>query len=231
MMGVMEPLDVITVDTQTGYDRWSAIYDDEENPLILLEEPRVRALVGDVRGQRVADVGCGTGRHSVWLADAGAVVTGYDFSEPMLARAKAKRRAERVQLVSHDVTQPIPAGDEAFDQVVSCLVLDHIPELVAYFDELARICRRGGAITLSTVHPAMMLKGVRARFTDPQTQQRIMPASCAHQISDYVMAVTRTTLRLVHLSEHVMDEQTARHSERAQKYVGWPLLLLMQLRK
>src|SRR6516225_8755420 len=85
-----------------GYDRWAAIYDDEDNPLIALEEPLVRGLLGDTRGLDVADLGCGTGRHAVPLAQAGARVTALDFADAMVARARGKPGWERVRFVAHD---------------------------------------------------------------------------------------------------------------------------------
>ena len=64
-----------------GYDLWSSIYDDEDNPLIRLEEAEVMRALGDVRGMEAADLGCGTGRHALAMAAAGARVTALDFSE------------------------------------------------------------------------------------------------------------------------------------------------------
>ncbi len=49
------------------------------------------------------------------------------------------------------------------------LVLDHVEDLVALLCELKRICRDDGAIVLSVMHPAMMLRGVQARFSDPES--------------------------------------------------------------
>ena len=46
--------------TQHGYDRWSEIYDQEINPLVMIEEPQLASLLGDVRGLDLLDVGCGT---------------------------------------------------------------------------------------------------------------------------------------------------------------------------
>ena len=68
-----------------GYDRWSVVYDHDANPLPPLEEPLVHAALGKVFGRTVLDLGCGTGRHALWLAQAGASVTAVDFSEGMLA--------------------------------------------------------------------------------------------------------------------------------------------------
>ena len=54
-----------------GYDRWAAVYDHDANPLPALEEPRVREALGDPSGREVLDLGCGTGRHTAWLVEAG----------------------------------------------------------------------------------------------------------------------------------------------------------------
>ena len=96
---------------QTGYDRWAAIYDHDGNPLQGLEEPVVRATVGDVRGLNVLDLGCGTGRHSLWLAAGGATVTAVDFSDGMLAEARKKPGADAVRFVAHDLHRPLPFPD------------------------------------------------------------------------------------------------------------------------
>src|SRR4051812_9922878 len=74
-----------------GYDRWAAVYDHDANPLPALEGPVVRGLLGErVRGAAALDLGCGTGRHAVWLAAQGADVTAVDFSDGMLAEASRK---------------------------------------------------------------------------------------------------------------------------------------------
>ena len=59
-----------TASVRRGYDRWASIYDREANPLIGLEQPVVREALGDVAGLSLLDLGCGTGRHAVWLANA-----------------------------------------------------------------------------------------------------------------------------------------------------------------
>ena len=215
--------------TQDGYDRWAQIYDDEDNPLILLEEPHVAALLGDVAGLTIADIGCGTGRNAVRLATAGAAVTAVDYSQAMLQRARAKPGANRVRFAQHDLCARLPFADAAFDRVLCCLVIDHISDLESFFRELKRICRVNGFIVASVMHPAMMLRGVQARFKDPATGRETRPLSYPHQISDYVMAVTRAGLMFDHLSEHAVDEALAARSARGTKYLGWPLLLVMRL--
>jgi ubiquinone/menaquinone biosynthesis C-methylase UbiE len=218
------------VPTREGYDLWAQIYDDEDNPLIALETMQFRSLLGDVRGLAVADIGCGTGRHALAMAAAGATVIGVDFSMGMLVKAKAKPGAGTVHFVRHDVAMGLPFVSRAFDCVTCCLVLEHIGDLAGMLYEMARICRVGGFVCLSDLHPAMGLLGLQAQFTDPVTGRKTRPAGVKHQLSDYVMAATRAGLRIEHMSEHVVDEALAVRSPRARKYVGWPLLLLMRLR-
>jgi malonyl-CoA O-methyltransferase len=224
------PVGADVLSTQEGYDRWAAIYDGDDNPLVHLEADQIAHLLGDIRGLHVLDVGCGTGRHALSFAAAGAKVTAVDFSEGMLEKARAKPGAANVTFVRHDLADPLPFEAERFDRVTCCLVVDHIHDLAALFREMGRVCRPGGFILISTLHPAMMLKGVQARFTDPQTGRETRPASVANQISDYVMGAVRAGLIIDHMSEHAVDAALASRSPRAQKYLGWPLLLMMRLR-
>src|SRR6185295_11091337 len=148
---------------RAGYDGWAAVYDHDANPLLALEEPLVRAVVGDARGLAALDLGCGTGRHALWLARAGASVTALDFSEGMLAAARAKPGAEAVRFVVHDLHEPLPFASSAFDLVVSGLVLEHLRDLAAFFGEVRRVLRPGARAVVSAMHPAMLLRGSQAR--------------------------------------------------------------------
>jgi len=223
------PAGMEIVPTRQGYDRWAEVYDNDDNPLIRLEERHFGALIGEVAGLAVADVGCGTGRQSLRLAAAGARVTALDFSEAMLERAQAKPGAQGITFIQHDLSRPSPLPSAAFDRVTCCLVLDHIAPLAPFFCELRRLCRPDGFVAISVMHPAMSLRGVQARFIEPASGRRISPAGHAHQMSDYLMAGLRARLRLDYVAEYAVDEALAAQSSRAQKYLGWPLLLLLRL--
>jgi ubiquinone/menaquinone biosynthesis C-methylase UbiE len=217
----------VVLPTRDGYDLWSEIYDADGNPLCLLEEPHVDRLLGDVRGLSILDVGCGTGRHAARLSTRGANVTGIDFSAGMLS--KAREKSDAVRFIEHDLTKPLPFDDCSFARVICCLVVDHIEDLPAFFADLGRVCRKDGFIVVSVMHPALLLKGVQARFHDAVSGQEVRPDSYAHQISNYVMAALAAGLQLVELSEHAVDESLVGLTPRAAKYVGWPMLLLMKL--
>jgi ubiquinone/menaquinone biosynthesis C-methylase UbiE len=215
---------------QTGYDRWAVVYDHDRNPLQALEEPVVRSALGEVRNLKVLDLGCGTGRHALWSAEQGANVTAIDFSEGMLTEARQKPFAERVTFLQHDLHNPLPFGDREFDAVVSGLVLEHIKDLTQLFAEIRRVVKPQGRVVISAMHPAMFLRGSQARFTDPDSGELVQPGSIAHSVSDFVMAAVQSGFQIDAITENSPDAAFAAEFARAEKYIDWPMLVVMALR-
>jgi malonyl-CoA O-methyltransferase len=219
----------VVVPVRDGYDRWSELYDSDGNPLIALEEPHVDAILGDVSGRAIADIGCGTGRHAHRLAARGARVTAVDFSHGMLTKARAKPGAEQITWLVHDLAEALPLATGGFDAVVCALVVDHVARLSPLYAELGRIARRNAPIVVTVMHPALVLRGTQARFHDPATGEAVHPASVDHRICDYVMGALRAGLTLVDLAEHAVDASLVARAPRAERYLGWPMLLVLQL--
>jgi len=219
--------DLTTV--QAGYDRWAAVYDHDGNPLQALEGSIFRSAVGDVRGLAVLDLGCGTGRHSLWLTEAGATVTAVDFSEGMLAAARKKPGTGTVRWLAHDLRTPLPFADGTFNMVVSGLVLEHLQELDGFFNEARRALKPAGRAVISAMHPAMFLRGAQARFTDPESGEVVQPGSVPHSVSAFVMAAIRAGFKLEAVDEYAPDAALAERVPRAAKYVGWPMLVVLRL--
>jgi len=213
-----------------GYDRWARVYDHDANPLVALEDPAVHEAIGEVRGLAVLDLGCGTGRHAVWLAAAGALVTAVDFSRGMLREARGKPGAERIRFLGCDLRQRLPFADGGFDLVVSGLVLEHIPDLDVFFGEARRVLHAGGRAVVSAMHPAMFLRGAQARFTDPESGEIVRPGSVPHQVEDFVAAAQRAGFVVESVAESAADAAFAARFPRAERYVGWPMLVVMRLR-
>ena len=218
-----------TESVRDGYERWAAVYDHDANPLQALEGPAVRAAVGDPRGRTALDLGCGTGRHALWLAAEEAAVTAIDFSEGMLAEARRKPGAEAVRFQVHDLHRPLPFSTDQFDLVVSGLVLEHLRELGPFFAEVRRVLKPGGRAVVSAMHPAMFLRGAIARFTDPDSGEVVVPGSVNHSVSEFVMAALRGGLRLDDISEFTPDATFAARHPRAAKYLDWPMLVVLSL--
>jgi len=218
----------VQLPVRQGYDAWSRVYDTEGNPLLALEEPVVRRWLRDVSGRLVADVGSGTGRHTRWLAAAGARVIALDLSEGMMARAVARAGGGRVLFCRHRLPDALPLDGDTCDHVLCALVGDHIQRLDEMFAEFRRVLAPGGSLVFTVLHPAMNLNGLTARFYDPDTGGEVRVAAFEHTFSDYVMAVVRGGLELDEIVERTADEETARRAPRARKYLGWPMLLAIR---
>jgi SAM-dependent methyltransferase len=113
------------------------------------------ALLGDVAGRRVLEIGCGAAACSRWLAAQGAIVVATDLSAGMLrhASAAADRSGVRVPLAQCDATA-LPFADGAFDIV--CTAFGAVPFVVdsaRLMREVYRVLRPGGRWAFSVTHP------------------------------------------------------------------------------
>lgn len=121
----------------------------------------------DCRGKEVADVGCGTGVLSfLVLAQGPSGMSCLDMSPLMLEKCREKSRvtgypADRVSFHEGDV-EKLPFEDDAFDVVLSSMVLGMVPNQQAAIRELARVLRPGGTLALATHGPAHYREGIEA---------------------------------------------------------------------
>jgi SAM-dependent methyltransferase len=101
-------------------------------------------------GTRVLDAACGPGALAGAAAARGARVSGVDFAEGMLERAR--RRHPGIEFIHGDV-ENLPFGDAAFDAVVAAFVVNHLPEPERGAAELARVVRPGGRVAVAMWGP------------------------------------------------------------------------------
>lgn len=204
-----------------GYAAWSSCYDTDGNPLVALEGPAMRAWFGPVRGRPVLDLGCGTGRHTLALAELGAEpIVALDQSPEMLAIAQRKLTGHPVQFVRHALPSRLPLRDGTFDLVAMGLVAEHVADLAALMREAARVLAPGGRCLLSALHSERSASGQTARFIDPQTGHR-RPILTHHRTSeDHRSAGAAAGLEWVAEQELVVDEELAQRLPRAVRYVG-----------
>jgi ubiquinone/menaquinone biosynthesis C-methylase UbiE len=107
---------------------------------------------GDLRGRRVLEVGCGTGRLAAALAErAYAKVWAVDPSPEMLA--VARERAPRGVAFKRARAEALPFKDGWFDRAVAMLVV-HVLDRPRAFAELRRVLGAGGRLAIATFDPA-----------------------------------------------------------------------------
>ncbi len=119
----------------------------------LIEVPAMRALIGDVKGKRVLDAGCGGGEMACYCAAAGAEVTAVDISTEMILAAgrRASKQRVTVNFVHGDMEDLPELQAESFDLVIASLAIaGRLSEIVA---EAARLLKVGGALCIADIHP------------------------------------------------------------------------------
>ncbi len=121
-------------------------------PADVPEFDAVRAALGDCRGLRVLDAGCGTGKFSPAIRNANFFL-GVDLSWEGLRHFQKPARAACV-LIQADATR-LPVASGLFDVALSCQVLSHLPTLdlrSRLVDEMARVLNPGGRLILTAMH-------------------------------------------------------------------------------
>jgi malonyl-CoA O-methyltransferase len=203
-----------------GYAAWAPFYDDDGNPLIAIEEPVMQAWYGPLEAKNVLDLGCGTGRHTLPLAMAGATVVAVDGSDEMLARARHKLRGFPVTWYRHLIPAPLPFPDESFDLIVLGLVAEHVDDLGGLLAEARRVVRSGGRCLLSSLHPDRTSQGQRARFIDPSTGERRHIATVHRTIAETLEIADRAGWTLEEERSLVVTPEVGEALPRALPYVG-----------
>lgn len=185
---------------QHAYDRWSEVYDDDANATRDLDASVLRRQPLALENKDVLELGAGTGKNTVWLAERARQVVALDFSQGMLERARARLGSARnVRFVELDLRAPWSMPEGSFDRVVGNLVLEHIAELAPIFAQAARVLRPGGTLYLCELHPFRQRTRAQAQFGAVGGRERV--TAFLHDVSDYVAAGLGAGLSLRALEE------------------------------
>lgn len=145
----------------TSTRSWNAIADDwiahadtndYRNHYLM---PRMLAMLGDVRGQTILDLGCGEGGYARELNRRGARVTGVDGSERLIevARQRAQTHAVDVSFVHANANALAGIESGFFDIVVASMSLMDVEDYGGAIREVHRVLRAGGELVMSITHP------------------------------------------------------------------------------
>lgn len=117
------------------------------------EWPALQALLPDMCGLQVIDLGCGYGWFCRWAREAGAArVLGIDVSEKMLARARADTADNAILYVRADMER-LGLREASFDLAYSSLALHYVVKLESLLAALRRALVARGRLVVSVEHP------------------------------------------------------------------------------
>lgn len=120
-----------------------------------IEQPAMRTAVGNVKGLKIFEVGCGPGILAEYLIHEGAKVVGFDVSPKMIELAK-ERNPKNATFFVADGANPLPLDSSQngqFDMVVASLAIDYIKDWSVLLKELNRLLVVGGKFIFTIKHP------------------------------------------------------------------------------
>jgi len=214
----------VRIEPRAGYDLWAASYDRTPNPVVAMDARHALGLLRVERGDRVLDLGCGTGRYLTRLHEQGAYPVGTDFSLGILR--VAQRRAPRAGLVAGDLQRGLPFAEARFDRALCCLVGEHLSDLHSTLRDTARALRPGGRLVFTVYHPDLAAAGKEANFTQGRVEYRL-GAQC-WSVADYLDRITDAGFSSVETVEYPGDHELASQVAGADRLVGANVLLAVR---
>ncbi|HET9690661.1 MAG TPA: class I SAM-dependent methyltransferase [Acidimicrobiales bacterium] len=192
-------------------------------------------LLGDVKGKRVLDLGCGDGAAAVAFALAGATVVGVDPSADALAAARARAEGAEVRLErrSGDVADLAFLRADSIDGVFAAGSLAAVDDLGRVFRQVHRVLKVGAPLAFSLPHPAWgALTAGRSWFDrSPLRDAEGAVVALPRPLSDLYATLVRASYRV----DALLEPEPVPHAPRS---AGWdprmaavPRTLVVRARK
>lgn len=138
-------------DNRDFFDEYKKLRESPNNCNILEEKPAFFALLPDLKGKSVLDLGCGFGENCGEFRKMGASnVTGLDLSEKMLEVAASEH--PEIDFIRGDMSDLSCIGKQ-YDIVVSSLAVHYLENFESFAKQVYLILKQGGWFVFSQEHP------------------------------------------------------------------------------
>jgi 2-polyprenyl-3-methyl-5-hydroxy-6-metoxy-1,4-benzoquinol methylase len=158
----MNDINSANQEARIAWERNASFWDSrmgEGNDFVnLLIWPATEKLLAPREGERILDIACGNGLSSRRMAEVGANVTAFDFSEAMIEIARnrpatGKGRIEYSVLDATDYGPLVALGERSFDAALCNMALFDMADIRPLFLALASLLRHPGRFVFSIIHP------------------------------------------------------------------------------
>ena len=159
----------------------------------------IKQYLSDKRFDSILELGSGTGKNSLLFIEHTDRLVAVDFSEKMLAKAKAKIKSPTIQFQQFDICQRWNFSQEKFDLISFSLILEHMEDLSFIFEQARNSLSKTGRVIVSEFHPFKQYQGAQARFKEEDSIVKI-PAF-VHHLSEYFEVAKSAGFQLIDLKE------------------------------
>jgi len=189
---------------ENAYNIWADQYDTNSNKTRDLDTISTIETLSKLKFSSVIELGCGTGKNTIFLLKKAKKIIGLDFSQEMLNKAKLKINDKRVEFRKADMTTEWKIDNDSADLITCNLVLEHIEDLDIFFDQANKKLKNGGAFFISELHPFKQYSGSKAKFETENGIQEL--ETYVHHISEYLNVASENGFELVELKEWFDEE-------------------------
>ena len=138
------------------YDEWHRSMKNTTEAETPLAFPWYKSVYREIQAYpscRILEIGCGRGEFAIWLSQQRPdfSIVGLDFSEAAveIARASTKGIQSPPEFIQGDA-ESLPFGNDAFDLIISCECMEHVPHPRQMAKEISRVLKPGGRYCLTT---------------------------------------------------------------------------------
>ena len=176
-------------DNEQFFAGYQELRQREQNSNDLIIDPALEALLPDLTGKTVLDLGCGDGKHCAEFIDRGAKsVVGIDISEKMLQIARAENANGAIRYTNMSMTE-IAGLRKTFDFIYSNMAFHYIEDFTAFTKTLFQALNPGGRLLFAQEHPVITatMDG-KGHFNKSPSGQKL-----SYTFSDYGVPGKRVT--------------------------------------
>ena len=227
-----------------GRDEWVEFGPEGDFARQHLLNPAIFGLLGEVRGKRVLDAGCGGGYLSRLLALRGALVTGVEPAAGAYTYAveQEQERSLGITYVRADLSAAEAPGHlvGAFDHCIANMVFFDIPDYEAAMRTCISALRPGGSLVFTLQHPCFEESAVRwvtqgfvavREYSREYVYEQRIGSAIHRPLSAYLNLVIREGCDLTEIVEPVIPPELAEPGTPAERNVHVPSFIVVAARR
>jgi 2-polyprenyl-3-methyl-5-hydroxy-6-metoxy-1,4-benzoquinol methylase len=211
----------------------------------------LKELLSDFTNKSVLDLGCGYGRHCLYVSEQGVNrVTRIDISQKMLEVAREKAKDFLAISYEQKAMEDVAFEENQFDVVISSLAFHYIKDFSSLIEKIAKWMKDGGQFVFSVEHPIFTSRENQDWIYNEKDEPKYWAVDDYHQeilrqtnflgedvtkyhrtVSTYLNCLIDNGFQLTKIEESYPPEEALKENEYAKHEFRRPMFLLVQAKK